>query len=220
MTDTLKHIYLSWRKGRSSRRHLVGLLSGSFDNQIRFSYLNDGVERASLDGFRGYTEFSDFNKQYELSVLDVFAQRLTPSGRLSTSHTAKFWGVPTEKLNDKWLVLAYTQGLLSTDNFELLADFEPHVGLSFISDLAGLSYNNVPVDLLQKGDHLEWKLEVENEYDPNAVLVSKGDQKIGYIKKVHCNIFHKWPLENIKLSVHEIERNGIVKNVFIKVVLI
>lgn len=150
----------------------------------------------------------------------MFAQRLTPAGRLSTSHIAKFWELPYDKLNDKWSVLAYTQGLLSTDNFEPLADFEPYKGLSFISDLAGLSYYQIPTDLLQNDEELQWDFDSENEYDPNAVLVCKSGQKIGYIKKIHCNVFHKWPPEGIKLSVHAIEKNGIIKNVFVKVSLI
>lgn len=221
MTDALKHIYLSWRKGRSSRRHIVGLLNDIDNHQVRFSYLNDGVQRAREEGFQGYTEFSDFGKEYDSDVLDVFAQRLTPTVRLNkSSYIVKFWEIPSEKLQDKWSILAYTQGLLSTDNFELLADFEAYEGLCFISDLAGLSHIDVPVDLLQNNDELQWDYDSTNEYDSRAVLVYKAGQQIGYVKKIHCNIFHKWSSERIRISVHAIEKNGVVKNIFVKIFLV
>lgn len=217
MTDTPSYIYLSWRKGRSSRRYLVGLLSRAPGHPIKFSYLSEGVAQARQDGFHGYTEFSDFSKQYDNEVLNVFAQRLTPMNRLSSSHIAKFWELPLSEIHNKWSILAYTQGLLATDNFELLADYEPFKGLSFVSDLAGLSHVPVPLDLLSTGEELQWDFEAKNSYDSKAVVVCKSGQHIGYIKKIHCNAFHKWPQDKIKLNVHAIEKNGVVKNIFVKV---
>ncbi|MGF7216651.1 hypothetical protein GGR92_002818 [Spirosoma lacussanchae] len=217
MSTASRHIYLSWRKGRSSRRHIVGLLTDSYDNQVRFSYLQDGVNGAKQDGFQGYTEFKDYTKEYKHNVLEVFAQRLTPAVRLKSSHTSIFWAIPEDKILDTWSILAYTQGLLSTDNFELLADFEPYKGLSFISDLAGLSHIEIPINLLNVGDVLRWEFDLENKFDDKAISVYKSNTKIGYIKKVHCNLFHKWDSRNIEISTHAIEKNGSIKNVFIKI---
>lgn len=220
MITPLKHIYLSWRKGRSSRRYIVGEISGIAEGLARFNYTKSGVEEAKKDGFVGYTEFSDLDKTYDRDVISVFAQRLTPPTRLSLSSTNRFWLVPPDKAQSDWFILAYTQGLLSTDNFEFLADFEPFSGLIFVTDLAGLSHIHVPVDLLKIGDTLTWEFDSSNEYDSKAVAIYYSGEKVGYIKKIHCNLFHSWPSDKIRLSVHAIEKNGVVKNVFAKVTLL
>ena len=210
-------IYLSWRKGRSSRRHIVGLLQQTQDGKFAFSYDRAQVEKAKQDGFSPYTEFPDIHQTYNGNVLDIFAQRLMKAERPDIQTFYDFWEIDAQHTQDKFYLLGHTQGLQPTDNFEFLADYSPVEGLHFLSELAGLSQLSLTAGTLNAGDALQWKLETDNEYDPHAVMVTKDGQAVGYIKKIHCNVFHKPGAEKITLSVKAVEQNGIIKKAFIKV---
>lgn len=119
--------------------------------------------------------------------------------------------------NDKFYLLGHTQGLSPTDNFEFLADYNPIDGLSFITELASLSKQNLPSDVISVGDILSFELEKDNLYDPKAVKIFKNNRFLGYIKQVHCHFFHKIEPDRIILSIKAVEKNGIVKRAFIKV---
>ena len=106
---------------------------------------------------------------------------------------------------------------MPTDNFEFLADYNTVPGLHFLTDLAGLSAKELSPESIQIGDELIFKLDSSNLFDPEAVLIYKGDLEIGYIKKIHCKVFHKPGAEILKILVKAIEKNGRIKKVFVKV---
>lgn len=212
-------IFLSWRTGQGSRRYIVGKLIRVKNQKevYEFHYFPEEVDKALEYGFSPYTEFPDVNKIYNGNVLEVFAQRLTKSERPDIQKFYDFWEIKPELVNDKFYLLGHTQGLSPTDNFEFLADYNPIDGLSFITELASLSKQNLPADAINLGDELSFELEKDNLYDSEAVKVFKENRFLGYIKKIHCRIFHKARSENLKLIVKAIERNGVIKRVFIKV---
>ena len=210
-------IYLSWRKGQGSRRHIVGVLAQSSEGQFAFSYDNQAIEKAKEDGFTPYTEFPDITRSYNGNVLDIFAQRLIKAERPDIQNFFDFLEIEPQYKDDKFYLLGHTQGLQPTDNFEFLADYNPVDGLHFLTELAGLSSYQLPTGTLKEGDVLRFKLESNNEYDPEAVIVYKGDIEIGHIKRIHCRVFRKPGAEKLKLSVKSVDKNGIIKKVFIKV---
>ncbi len=211
------HIYLSWREGLGKRRHIVGVLKRNATLGVRFSYIKDGVEAAKKDGFSPYTEFPDFDKEYTENVLEVFGQRIMKSERSDISDFYDFWEIDTKYKDDKFYLLAHTQGLNPTDNFEFLADYNPSKGLRFLTDLASLSTLKLPADIIRPGDILTYKLEPYNEFDNKAVKVFKGDVEVGYIKKIHSRVFYKQKNSILKLHVKAVEQNGVIKRVFVKV---
>lgn len=211
------NIYLTWRKGKGHRRIIVGVVKRNSTEGIRFMYNQEGVKEAKNEGFTCYTEFPDLNKEYTQNVMDAFGQRLIKSERADIQKYYDFWEINTEYKDDKYYLLAHTQGLLATDNFEFLADYKPVKGLSFISEICGLSKTSLPADTLEIGDNLSWKLDAKNEYDSEAVMVFKGDIMLGYVKKVHCKVFNKTGGENLNIAVKSIERNGHLNRVFIKI---
>ena len=211
------YIYLSWRKGTGHRRHIVGVIKNSATKGITFSYLKKEIEKAKEEGFAPYTEFPEIDKIYKDNVLEIFAQRLTKSERPDIKDFYSFWEIKTKQKDDKYHILAHTMGLSPTDNFEFLADYHPIKGMSFITDLAGLSKMELSPDLLLEGDDLYFEKEPQNKYDPYAVKVFKGDKEIGYIKKIHSKVFHKRKGPRIKLTVKAIDKNGVIKRVFVKV---
>lgn len=211
------HIYLSWREGQGKRRHIVGVLKRNATQGVRFTYITKGVEDAKKDGFSPYTEFPELEKEYITNVIDVFGQRIMKSERSDISDFYKFWEIDTKYKDDKYYLLAHTQGLNPTDNFEFLADYNPVKQLRFLTDLASLSKLKLPAGTVKSGDILTYKLEEGNAYDNKAVKVLKGGQEVGYIKKIHSRVFHKLQAKTLTLTVKAVEENGVVKRVFVKV---
>jgi len=212
-------IFLSWRKGQGTRRHIVGVLEETPDNKYVFCYDKKGVDRAIKEGFTSYTEFPKTDIPYNGNVLDIFGQRLIKQERPDIQKFYDFWEIEPQFKDDKFYLLGHTQGLLPTDNFEFLADYNIVEGLHFLTEVASLSIQNLPVDRLSEGDILRFEAEKENDYDKDAVKIYKGDSEIGYVKRVHCQVFHKPGAEKLKLSVKEIIKNGYLNGVFIKVSL-
>lgn len=211
------HIYLSWRECLGKRRHIVGVLKRNATLGVRFSYIKNGVDAAKKDGFSPYTEFPDVDKEYTENVLEVFGQRIMKSERSDISDFYDFWEIDTKFKEDKFYLLAHTQGLNPADNFEFLADYNPNKNLRFLTDLASLSTLKLPADTVKTGDTLTYKLESDNVFDDKAVKVFKGDKEVGYIKKIHSRVFYKQKGSLLKLVVKAVEQNGVIKRVFVKV---
>lgn len=211
------YIYLSWREGIGKQRHIVGILKKNAMQGVRFEYLPKGVEEAKKDGFSLYTEFPDLGKIYDGNVLEIFSQRLIKSERSDISDLFDFWEIDSKYKDDKYYLLAHTQGLNPADNFEFLADYNPNPSLRFLTDIASLSIQKLPADSIKVGDILSYSLEKNNEFDNKAVRVFKGNLEIGYIKKIHSRVFHKYKGDKLSLLVKAVEQNGIIKRVFVKV---
>ena len=211
------NIYLTWRKGKGSSRKRIGVIKRNTNAGVTFSYLMEGVLNAEKEGFTPYVDFPDVKKTYTQNVLDIFGQRLIKTERPDSQKYLDFWAINPEYKENKYYLLAHTQGLLATDNFEFLADYNPVKGLSFISEICGLSHTNPPLDIIKEGDELKWKFNKLNPFDNKSVEVYRGDFRLGNVKLVHCNVFHKPGGENLKISVKSIEKNGHLNRVFIKI---
>ncbi len=211
------HIYLCWRKGSGERRHIVGVLKRNVTDGARFEYTNDGIEAAKKEGFVPYPEFPQLSKKYTDNVLEAFGQRLIKSERSDIKEFLDFWEIEYKYKDDKYYMLAHTQGLSPTDNFEFLADYNRIKSLRFLTDLASLSVLKLPAGTLEIGDTLTYELEKNNPHDKDAVKVFKGKTPVGYIKKIHSRVFHKKGVGSFKLTVKAVEQNGVIKRVFVKV---
>ncbi len=211
------HIFLSWRQGSGHRRHIVGVLKKAASKGVSFQYLQENIEKAREQGFVPYTEFPEIEKIYTENVLETFSSRLTKPERTDISDFYKFWEIAEKNKDDKFYLLAKTQGFLPTDNFEFLADYHPVNELNFLTDLAGVSHLKLPNDSITVDDELTFTKETSNENDPFAIKVLKDDKDIGYIKKVHAKVFNKKNGEDLKIKVKSIDKNGVIKRVFVKV---
>ncbi len=216
MTKGIAHIYLAWRKGAGFPRIVIGVIKRNASG-VTFSYIKEGLEEAKKDGFITYTDFPDENKVYTDGVLDIFGLRLNKSEREDIQRYYDYWEIDPKMKDDKYYLLAHTQGLLPTDNFEFLADYNPVGDLSFTTELCGLTKLQLSRDTLSEGDVLTWVKEPDNSYDKFAVKVYKGDTFVGYIKKIHSRIFYKKCRSKIKITVKSLNRNGHLNRAFIKV---
>lgn len=213
----IANIYVAWRKGRGSRRILVGIIKKNATKGVRFQYLKKGVEDAQKEGFTPYIDFPDATKVYTENVLDIFGQRLIKTERPDIQKYLDFWDIHPKYQDDKYYLLAYTQAMLSTDNFEFLADFHPIKGLKFVSEICGLSYHKVQSGTLMCGDKLTYALEKDNPKDPFAVKILKDSKVLGYVKVVHSRIFHRSTKSPLTVRVKSVDQNGSVNRVFIEI---
>lgn len=212
-------IYLSWRPGAGRERRIVGLLRKDDYGKFTFRYVPEGIKQAKNEGFSSYTEFPDLDQKYNATVLDVFAKRLMRPERSDIQSFYDFWEIESRFANDKFYLLAHTQGLVPTDNFEFLADYKPVPGLHFLTDLANVPDHKLPAGSVTKGDSLRYELDPRNDFDEHAVRVFKGNIEIGFIKKIHCRVFHKLPPGGLILTVKALDQNGVIKKIFAKVEL-
>ena len=210
------NIYLTWRAGAGERRHKVGIIRKNSTQGVRFRYLISHDKAVSI-GFTPYTDFPDLTKEYTENVLEIFGQRLTKPERSDIQKYYDFWEIEPEYKEDKYYLLAHTQGLLATDNFEFLADYSPLKDLSFTSEICSLSHNKIPSDIIKEGDVLHWEYESQNEYDSKAVKVFISNKFLGYIKIVHSAIFYKNGGSKLKIKVKSIDSNGYLNRVLIKI---
>jgi len=210
-------IYLAWRKGKGSRRKIVGVIKKNATSGVRFHYIKEGVEEAQKEGFTPYIDFPDTSKVYTENVLEIFGQRLIKTERSDVQKYLDFWDIDPKFKDDKYYLLAYTQGLQSNDNFEFLADFHPVKGLCFVSEICGLTHWNIEPGFLSVGDKLSWELETDNPKDPFAVKVLKGSKVLGYVKMIHSKVFHCKAKSGLKIRVKSVDQNGSVNRVFIEI---
>lgn len=209
------NIHLIWRLGKGSRRISVGTIKKSASEGIRFQYNQEGVAEAKKLGFIHYEGFPDTNKVYKENVIEIFGQRLMRSERPDLKDFYDFWDINLSEKEDKYYMLAFTQGLLPTDSFEFLADFNPKKDLSFVTEITGLSEAKINSDLISVGDILRYELEPENSFDKMAVKVLKDNLYLGHIKFIHSRVFHKTN-KQFGLTVQGIEKNGVLKRIFVK----
>jgi hypothetical protein len=213
---SLGNIYLTWRSGKGEQRHKIGIIRKNNTEGVRFNYIIS-QEEADRMGFVSYIDFPDLSKTYRENVLEIFGQRLTKSEREDIQKYYDFWEIKPQYKDDKYYLLAHTQGLLATDNFEFLADYSPVKSLSFTSEICGLSHYKAPPEIIRVGDGLRWVYDRTNPYDNKAVKVFKKDIFLGYVKIIHAGVFYKKGGENLKIVVKSIDGNGKLNRVFIKI---
>ncbi|MBE7660956.1 hypothetical protein [Tenacibaculum finnmarkense] len=210
------NIFLVWRKGPGARRITVGKIKQNSSHGTRFEYIQENIEKAIEEGFIPYTGFPKTDKKYNENVIEIFSQRLSKAERNDLSDFYTFWRVNPLKKTDAYYMLSQTQGLLPIDNFEFLTNFNPKKGLNFVTEIAGLTKTKIPSENVSVGDSLSFKLDTTNSFDKFAVKLYKNNQLIGYVKLIHSIVFHKRKM-NINIKVHHIEKNGILKRVFIEI---
>jgi hypothetical protein len=213
---SIGNIYLTWRKGKGERRIPIGIIKRNKTKGTRFQYLKEGVKEANKFGFSIYEGFPDTSTTYSNNVIEIFGQRIMRSERNDIKDFYDFWLVDKQHINDVYYMLAHTQGILPTDNYEFLAEFNSSKELKFITEISGLSRAKISSDKLKKGDILTYKKEPNNSFDEYAVKVYKGKLFLGYIKIIHNRILHR-SKKKFKISVQHIEKNGILNRVFLRV---
>lgn len=207
---------MAWRPARGKRRIIVGKIKSNASSTV-FSYIENGVNEAKQFGFVCFPDFPDTSKEYSTNVMRTLSQRVNNSERSDIDDYYRFWEIPKESRGNIYRMLAYTGGILATDNFEFIADFYSIRDLTLVSEVSGLSICPLENGTISEGDTLQWKHEKENEYDSHAIALYKGDAKIGYVKRIHSLIFFKQGKERLSVTVKKIESNGHINKAYIAI---
>lgn len=214
MHPHIKCIILVWRLGKGHRRIPVAIIKSN-TSQTTFKYIKNGVEKAKKEGFVCFPDFPDTEKIHSINVLKILSLRINDSERSDIEDYYKFWEVPVSAQKDTYRLLAYTQGILPTDNFEFLAEYYGVEGIRFVSELTSLSINTLDNKCINEGDELEWKQERDNEFDTCAVSAYKNGVKLGYVKRIHSHVFYLPYSQNLRIRVKKIEHNDHISRAFI-----
>lgn len=212
---SIGHIYLSWRPDAESPRILVGVIKNSANEGVRFTYLADGVLEALPLGFVPYKGFPDPIEVYTKNVLRIFGHRILLAAGDDIQSYFDFWGVHNEYKSKPFYMLAYTQGMLPTDNFEFLASFNPKKDFSLVTEMCDLNDAGVAGAKLSEGDMLRFVSEPSKTNDKYAIKLFKGSVALGYVKVVHSRIFSK--AKKLEVRVHKVEQIADKNKVFIKI---
>lgn len=204
-----------WRAGHGNRRIVIGEFSRNASDGISFQYDQNNVEKAEAFGFSRYPDFPDLEKVYTKGVLEVISHRLIQIQNPQNNRHLNFWEADKPEY-DTFDRVAFTQGLLPTDNFEFLGVYNPSPGFSFISDLSGVSFQELDPSILHEGDRVRYEFETNNDFDSRAVIVkSQNGLKLGYVKTVHNQFIHR--AKSIRMTVKSITKNGIIKKIYVKI---
>ncbi|GAP72091.1 hypothetical protein SAMD00024442_24_7 [Candidatus Symbiothrix dinenymphae] len=208
------NIYMSWRVSKGYPRMLVGEVLPKED-VVDFKYIRGGINEAKQYGFIGYPGLK-FDEMEHKNVLNLLSTRLINTDRSDSGEVLDFWNIDREHQDNKLYVLAMTQGMTPTDNFEFLANFKLEKGLCFVTDIAALTYSKFDLGKMSIGTHLTWERENLKE-DKCAVKVLFNNDYVGYIKKGHNMIFHEQDSDKLKLQVRHISKEN--NQLFVKVCL-
>ena len=172
-----------------SMRYLIG---------SEFEAANQGAtfeEVASL-GYEGYPAF--FRKgekvSFDAGVHEAFMRRLPPRNRPDfLTYLQRFGFADALGLSDAAL-LAYTEGKLPSDGFSLVGELRSEILIGdLMLDLAGTRYQDFGDECPAKpGSELKLRREPDNAFDPNAIQVMWGDQRIGYVNRTQAPAVGFW----------------------------
>ncbi len=208
----IKNIYVSWKKQSSTKRYIIAQIKRD-QNILSFEYLPD-FKKAKKEGFDFFFGFKDEKKMNSNEISNLLSLRIISKERPDRNEFLKFW--EATNVSDTFDLLALTQGKSQTDNFEFLADYstDDNKNLNFVTDLSGVTNLQLKAGSIKKSDILVYKREKDNDSD-DAVAVYVGNNKIGYIKQIHCRIFHSE--KKLNLTIKAIDENGFIKQIYIKV---
>lgn len=200
---SIGNIYLAWRKDANSPRILVGVIKQNATAGVRFFYLAEGAIAARKHGFEAYECFPDVTEVYTENVLSFFGFRILKAAKDGFENSEAYfdaWGINRAFKSKPFYMLAYTQGILPTDNFEFLADFNPRKDFSLVTEIDDFQFSVIAAIDLQVGDTLKYQMTKGSE----QVKLYKDQRYVGKVKIVHSRVFAK--AKNLTVKIHRIEQ--------------
>ncbi|KAA6301604.1 MAG: hypothetical protein EZS26_002210 [Candidatus Ordinivivax streblomastigis] len=198
-------IYLSWRVSKGYPRIIVGEILPKAED-VNFKYSKEGLNEAKRYGFVGYPGLK-FDEMEHKNVLNLLSKRLINTDRSDAGELLDFWNIEHEYKDNKLYVLAMTQGMTPTDNFEFLANFKLEKELCFVTDIAALTYSKFDLCRVSNGTQLTFEKENLKE-DEFAVKVLFNNDYVGYIKKGHNMVFHDPNFDKLRLEVKHVSKEN------------
>ncbi len=207
-----KELFLMW-KDEGGGRHKVGVLKEDL-----FTYLpkdSGEMQEALNSGFQGFPAF-DLDKLEHKNPLPVFMRRCPPKDRRDFDKYLKAFSLNPESddvqnMSD-FTLLGYTGAYVPSNPFNLINPFSDQAqSFEFVMQVAGAHhnyFNTHSLDEDMKGKDLQAKKEPNNNFDPNAIVLTLDEEKFGYIQRGLNTSFINW-LEKDRIESINISRvNG------------
>ncbi|EIW8467498.1 HIRAN domain-containing protein [Klebsiella pneumoniae] len=203
-------VYVAWQAPDTRDWHVVGNLQERNSGYV-FKYTKGALKSSKFTKFSGMTDVRETYVSEELFPL--FKNRLLSPRRPEYPRFIKWLGLEEDSVNPID-ILARSGGLRSTDQLQIFKKIEVDSNGKFehFLFLHGLSYLNSMandrVSELQPGQVLRLCLDLQNEYDGDAVVVraDKPAEIVGYCPRYLSNDIKKMLLNDPKSVTLSVER--------------
>jgi hypothetical protein len=180
---------------------------------------------ARKPGFRPFTQMGLLDQVYESEALfPLFANRLLSKSRPEYEAYLGWSGFNADNPPDPILVLGVTEGIRQTDAVEVFPCPMPDAqgcysnkfflhGIRWLPDAA-----EKRIGRLGEGERLKLMLDLQNEYDPNAVAVRTESERmqIGYVPRYLAHdvsqLVERCNVNFIELYVDRVNRDAPLQN--------
>lgn len=187
-------VFLAWRSPKEKEWHVVGMLVESKSNEeslFTFKYTKGAIGSADFIPFRG---MEDIKKVYKSeNLFPLFNNRLLSKKRPEYPTFLEWLGLDDE--TSKIDLLGRSGGIRGTDQLQMFKRVEfyndgtfEHIffshGLRHLSDMT-----KKRVLSLRTGEELFFCIDIQNDYDENAVLIRSENpvEAVGYCPRYLAN---------------------------------
>lgn len=188
-------LYVAWQDPATHSWAPVARLTRE-NGLYRFSY-TQGARR--FGGFVPFGRMTDLNAEYvSPELFPLFANRILARSRPEYREYLGWLGLE-ESAYDEFDELARTGGLRATDTLELIpcptpTDANQYEVVFFVRGLSHLPEDSgTRTDQLTTGERLFLARDIQNEYDPDALLLRTGDPValLGYVPRYYSTEFSR-----------------------------
>ena len=203
-------VYVAWQEPDTRNWHVVGNLQERNSGYV-FKYTKGALKSSKFTRFSGMNDVRETYVSEELFPL--FKNRLLSPRRPEYPRFIKWLGFEDDSVNPID-ILARSGGLRSTDPLQIFKKIEVDASGKFehFFFLHGLSYLNSMandrVSELRPGENLRLCLDLQNEYDGDAVVVraDKPAEIVGYCPRYLSNDIKKMLLDDPKSVTLSVEK--------------
>lgn len=215
--NSVKALFVAWQDTKTRSWAPVGRLTHD-EGLFRFVYTRGAKDMG--ESFQPFGAMTDLNSAYISETLfPLFANRVLPKSRPEYDTYLKWLGM-NEAAYDVMEELSLTGGFRATDSLELFPCPEPTSQNQYVVYFFSRGIRHILPESreraseLEKGQRLYLMLDVQNKYDPHA-LVLRTDEPVtlvGYAPRYYSGEFSSVVKEvgpeSIKVTVEQVNKDA------------
>ena len=213
----MKALFVAWQDPKTRSWVPVGRLTHD-NNLFRFEYTRGAADMG--DDFQLFGVMKDLYSSYVSDALfPLFSNRVLPKSRPEYKTYLQWLGM-SESAYDVMEELSLTGGFRATDSLEIFPCPEPTTNdkyevYFFSRGLRHMHSENMErANELVRGDRLYLMLDIQNEYDPHALVIRTQEPVtlVGYAPRYYSGEFssvvNEVGQENIKVTVEQVNKDA------------
>ncbi|PCH60224.1 MAG: DNA-binding protein [Gammaproteobacteria bacterium] len=215
--DSVKALFVAWQNPKNRSWAPVGRLTYD-DGLFRFVYTRGAKDMG--DSFQPFGAMKDLNSSYiSEKLFPLFANRVLSKSRPEYEQYLKWLGM-SENAYDVMDELSRTGGFRATDSLELFPCPEPTAQNQYVVYFFSrgirhiLPENRERVNKLEKGQSLFLMCDIQNKYDPHALVLRTDDPVtlVGYAPRYYSgefsSIVNEVSPENIEVTAERVNKDA------------